>query len=529
MHKIVNASSGNTMRTERQNFISKWMKVMFVVFLIPFLFLINLNAQKVAIIDLDSTHQMIRGFGAANILPWRPDMTDAEIETAFGTEDGQLGFTILRLMIEPTKNNWSLNVRTAKKAHDMGVLIFASPWNAPADMLETVNGLKKVRYDRYQDYADHLNDFNTFMEDNGVPLYAVSVQNEPDYGDWTRWTSGEMLTFMRDYASIIETRVMAPESFQFRHGMSDPILNDSLACANLGIVGGHIYGGGIAPYPLAVSKGKEIWMTEYYTDSQNSGNLWPLALNVGIEIHNVITAGMNAYVWWYIVRYYGPISDGTNDSGNKGDVTKRGYIMSQYSRFIRPGYFRIQCDSYPQTSVYTSAYKDSTSSKVVIVAINYATQAKNQTFVFQNGQVEKFTSYVTSETKDCDRENDIIVSNDSLHVTLAAKSITTFVSGGDAVTVENSPSRLKSYNLYQNYPNPFNPATRINFEIPEKSFVSLKVYNLLGKEVAELAGREYDAGTYSVRFDASRLANGIYFYTLKSRDFTSTRKMMILR
>jgi len=172
---------------------------------------------------------MIRGFGAANILPWRPDMTDAEIETAFGTGDGQLGFTILRLMIEPTKNNWSLNIRTAKKAHDMGVLVFASPWNAPSDMLETVNGLKRVRYDRYQDYADHLNDFNTFMEDNGVPLYAVSVQNEPDYGDWTRWTAQEMLTFMRDYASIIETRVMAPESFQFRRAMSDPILNDSLA------------------------------------------------------------------------------------------------------------------------------------------------------------------------------------------------------------------------------------------------------------------------------------------------------------
>jgi len=502
------------------------------LFFIPLLSLMlftNLDAQKTAIVDLDSTHQIIRGFGAANILPWRPDMTDSEIETAFGTEEGQLGFTILRLMIEPTSNNWSLNIRTAKKAHDLGVLIFASPWNAPSDMLETVNGLKRVGYDKYEDYAYHLDDFNIFMEDNGVPIYAISVQNEPDFGDWTRWTSGEMLTFMRDYASIIGTRVMAPESFQFRHGMSDPILNDSLACSNLGIVGGHIYGGGIAPYPLAESKGKEIWMTEHYTDSQNSGNLWPLALNVGIEIHYVMTAGMNAYIWWYIVRFYGPISDGTNDSGNKGDVTKRGYIMSQYSRFIRPGYFRIQCDSYPQTSVYTSAYKDGTSSKVVIVAINSSLEAKNQTFAFQNGHVEKFTPYVTSETKDCDRENDIIVSNDSLHVTLDAKSVTTFMSSGDAVTAENSSSILKSFKLYQNYPNPFNPTTQINFEIPEKSFISLKVYNLLGEEVEELAGGEYSAGTHSVIFNASRLANGIYFYTLKTRDFMSTRKMIILK
>jgi len=510
-------------------FTGNFIHELFFIPLLSLIFFTDLYAQKTAIVDLDSTHQTIRGFGAANILPWRPDMTDSEIETAFGTEEGQLGFTILRLMIEPTSNNWSLNIRTAKKAHDLGVLIFASPWNAPSDMLETVNGLKRVGYDKYEDYAYHLDDFNIFMEDNGVPIYAISVQNEPDFGDWTRWTSGEMLTFMRDYASIIGTRVMAPESFQFRHGMSDPILNDSLACSNLGIVGGHIYGGGIAPYPLAESKGKEIWMTEHYTDSQNSGNLWPLALNVGIEIHYVMTAGMNAYIWWYIVRFYGPISDGTNDSGNKGDVTKRGYIMSQYSRFIRPGYFRIQCDSYPQTSVYTSAYKDGTSSKVVIVAINSSLEAKNQTFAFQNGHVEKFTPYVTSETKDCDRENDIIVSNDSLHVTLDAKSVTTFMSSGDAVTAENSSSILKSFKLYQNYPNPFNPTTQINFEIPEKSFISLKVYNLLGEEVEELAGGEYSAGTHSVIFNASRLANGIYFYTLKTRDFMSTRKMIILK
>jgi glucuronoarabinoxylan endo-1,4-beta-xylanase len=517
------------MRTRNLFLEGNFLKQLFFMPLLSLMLFTNLNAQKTAIIDLDSTHQIIRGFGAANILPWRPDMTDAEIETAFGTGEGQLGFTILRLMIEPTSSSWNRNLHTAKKAHDLGVLIFASPWNAPSEMLETVSGLKRVRYDKYQDYAYHLDDFNIFMEDNGVPIYAISVQNEPDYGDWTRWTAQEMLTFMRDYASLIGTRVMAPESFQFRHGMSDPLLNDSLACSNLGLVGGHIYGGGTAPYPLAESKGKEIWMTEHYTDSQNSGNLWPLALNVGIEMHYVMTAGMNAYVWWYIVRFYGPISDGTNDSGNKGDVTKRGYIMSQYSRFIRPGYFRIQCDSYPQTMVYASAYKGGTPTEVVIVAINYSTEAKNQTFAFQNGHVGKFTPYVTSETQDCDRENDIVVLNDSLHATLEAKSITTFVSGGNAVTVENSSSRLKSYKLDQNYPNPFNPTTQINFEIPEKSFVSLKVYNLLGKEVAELAGEEYGAGTHSLIFDAARLANGIYFYTLKTGGFISTRKMIILR
>ena len=504
----------------------------FFMLAVSLLFFTDSFAQKAALVDLDSTHQRIRGFGAANILPWRPDMNDAEIQTAFGTAEGQLGFSILRLMIEPTRNNWSLNVRTAQKAHDMGVLIFASPWNAPSDMMETVNGLKRVRHDRYEDYARHLDDFRDFMENNGVPIYAVSVQNEPDWnGGWTQWTAGEMLTFMKDYASLIATRVMAPESFQFRHTMSDPILNDPVACANLDIVGGHIYGAGLAPYPLATSKGKEIWMTEHYTDSENSANLWPMALNVGTEMNDVMNAGMNAYIWWYIVRFYGPISDGTNNSGKKGEVTKRGYVMSQFSRFIRPGYFRIQCDRHPQSFIYTSAYRDSTSSKVVIVAINSSSAAKTQTFTFQDGRVDMFTPYVTSETKNCAQEDDIIVANSSLAVTLDGKSITTLLSRGNVkINVENAPSSLPaSSKLWQNYPNPFNPSTRITFEIAEKSFVSLKLYNILGEEMGELAGRAYDAGAHSILFDASRLPNGIYLYTLRAGDFLSTRKMIFAK
>ena len=274
------------------------------------LLIFSINHLPTAKVNFDSLHQIIRGFGAADILPWRPDMTDAEIQTAFGTGDGQLGFSILRLMIQPDSNQWSMNITTAKKAHDMGVLIFASPWNPPSSMLETVNNQNHLRYDKYDAYASHLNSFNTYMESNGVPLFGVSVQNEPDYGDWTRWTANEILNFMKNNAQTIQTRVIAPESYQFRHSISDPILNDSAACANLDIVGGHIYGGGLAAYPLAEEKGKEVWMTEHYTDSKHSANTWPLALDVGTEMQHVMEANMNAYVWWYIVRYYAPIGDG---------------------------------------------------------------------------------------------------------------------------------------------------------------------------------------------------------------------------
>jgi glucuronoarabinoxylan endo-1,4-beta-xylanase len=517
------------MKNKSTIFSNKIIDVRLFILVLSFIFSTNVYAQNTVVVDLDSTHQVIRGFGAANILPWRDTMTTAEINTAFGTEDGQIGFSILRLRVPYEQSEFNINVSNAPAAHALGVTLIASPWSPPPAMKsnnDPVGGyLLSANYD---DYAEHLDSFVTYMAANDAPIYSVSVQNEPDWPvtyESCNWSALQMRNFMQDNAPSIGSRVMAPESYQFRREMSDPILNDATACANLDMVAGHIYGGGLSPYPLAVEKGKEIWMTEHYTESGHSGNDWPLALDVGTEIHDVMIAGMSAYVWWYIVRYYGPIADGTY--APKGTVTKRGWIMSQFARFIRPGYLRVQCDDNPQSDVFVSAYRDSISSKVVIVAINTSFwQDKNQTFVFQNGDVGIVIPYVTSETEDCSEGSSIVLTGDSLfNVTLDAESVTTFV-GGIIVMVDEVPLALK---LHQNYPNPFNRSTRINFEIPEKSFVSIKVHNILGQEIDELAGKEYSAGRHYVTFDASGLSCGIYFYTLRAGDLRETKKMSIMR
>lgn len=391
----------------------------------------NVDYLPVATIDCDSLHQYIRGFGAANILPWRPDMTSSEIETAFGTGEGQIGFTILRLMIQPDSNQWSMNVATARKAIDKGVLVFASPWNAPPALTEVVNGQTRVLYSMYYKYAEHLNAFHAFMARNGAPMYAVSVQNEPDYAqDWTGWTPSEMLTFMKENASAIGTRVIAPESFQFRRAMTDPILNDSSACANLDVVGGHIYGGGLGAYPLAEMKGKEIWMTEHLSGETSQANDLSWSLSAAKEISDVMSAGMNAYVWWYLVRFYGPISDGTEGSGNKGDVTKKGYMMSQFSRFVRPGFYRVESSVYPTLgAASTTAYQDPASSKVIIVAVNTGSTQVEQVFRIQNGtKVASLTPYTTSGSKNCQKGNVFSVINGTFTYALEPSSVTTFVS-----------------------------------------------------------------------------------------------------
>ena len=86
-----------------------------------------------------------------------------------------------------------------------------------------------------------------------------------------------------------------------------------------------------------------------------------------------------------------------------------------------------------------------------------------------------------------------------------------------------------SFALLQNYPNPFNPSTMIRFQIAATSHVTLKVFDILGREVARLVDENREQGIYSVRFDAARLAGGVYYYTLNAGSYTQTRSMMLVK
>ncbi len=87
----------------------------------------------------------------------------------------------------------------------------------------------------------------------------------------------------------------------------------------------------------------------------------------------------------------------------------------------------------------------------------------------------------------------------------------------------------KVYSLDQNYPNPFNPSTKISYQLPQNGFVSLKVYNAIGKEVATLVNEEKSAGRYEVNFDAAGLSSGLYFYTIQTGSFQETKKMILIK
>ena len=97
------------------------------------------------------------------------------------------------------------------------------------------------------------------------------------------------------------------------------------------------------------------------------------------------------------------------------------------------------------------------------------------------------------------------------------------------VGVDQENPVLNSFVLYQNYPNPFNPVTTIKYHLPELSIVSLKVFDILGQEIKTLVNTEQNAGSYEINFNASSLSSGIYFYELRTQNFSSVKKMILLR
>ncbi|MET9788957.1 glycoside hydrolase family 30 beta sandwich domain-containing protein [Streptomyces canus] len=389
-----------------------------------------MTAAATAVIDPLATRQTIRGFGGMSHAAWIGELTVAQRDTAFGTGDERLGFSLLRIPVPEDRAAWNRDLATAKRAVELGATVIASPWNPPASMVETfVHGsqtnARRLRYDMYGAYAQHLNDFTTYLRNNGVNLYGISVQNEPDYAqDWTWWTPTEMARFLRENAGSVGTRVIAPESFQYLKNMSDPILNDSAALANVDIIGAHLYGTPFAnfPYPLFKQKGagKELWMTEvYYPNSTDSADLWPQALDVGEHIHRaMVDAEFQAYIWWYIRRSYGPMRE-------DGKISKRGATMAHFARFVRPGYVRVEATAKPATDVYVSAYRGGGST--VVVAVNKGAAAVSQQFTLSNSAGPSVSSWLTDASRNVVSQGTTAVSNGSFTVTLPARSMMTFV------------------------------------------------------------------------------------------------------
>jgi hypothetical protein len=95
--------------------------------------------------------------------------------------------------------------------------------------------------------------------------------------------------------------------------------------------------------------------------------------------------------------------------------------------------------------------------------------------------------------------------------------------------IEELTDGISTYSLSNNYPNPFNPSTTISYSVPELSFVTIIVYDVLGKEITTLVNNEKPVGSYEVEFNATALPSGIYFYQIQAGSFVETKKMVLMK
>jgi glucuronoarabinoxylan endo-1,4-beta-xylanase len=422
--------------------------------------LIVVPATGAALVDFGATEQRIRGFGGSTA--WLGKLTTQQATALFSPTNG-LGLNILRMRIDPTgtaaakwvptNGAWAAEVANAQEAvaANPNAIAFASPWTPPAPMKTNAQGVPytssnplwggSLNTANYSDYANYLEDFVTYFNANaGFDLYAISMQNEPDWDpnpgyESCIWTAAQMKAWVKSNASVLTTKFIMPESASFDISFSDDSLRDATAEPLISIIGGHLYGG--VPPPtgedtLAIQDGKELWMTEHYLNASGANPTMGDAISAAKEVHaSLVTLQYNAYVWWWIW-------DDPNDSVNFGLInssttspapTYFGYGIGQFSKFIEPGYYRYDATANPRSGVYVSAYAgtESGTQHYVIVAINSGSSAVDQFFSIQNGTVTSLTPYQTTSGGGLAQVSAITVSGGAFTYSLPAQSITTFV------------------------------------------------------------------------------------------------------
>ncbi|MGI5152538.1 cellulose binding domain-containing protein [Plantactinospora sp. CA-294935] len=411
-------------------------------------------------VNTASSYQTIDGFGAATPIfggsgsPW----TTSETQTLVGMGQGQLGMSIVRTVVSPVSSEWGLYASSLQTAKSYGsdVKILASPWTAPAHF-KTNNsrvGGGKLRTDYYDDYAEHLNSYVQYMKSQGVTIDVTSVQNEPDWHpdyDSMDWTGTELRNFVRDQgAKVRDTRLMVAESLRFNRAYSDPTLQDATARNNIGYVGGHLYdaenSGNLSAYPLAAQYGKNQWMTEWnlHAADGSGSNIWGNPSNAAVwnetlddimrTVHRSMESGWSAYIWWYGRRFYSFIGDGDSQYGTtKGQVLKRGYAFSQYSKHVRPGDRRVDLSkSSRASSLEVTAYQGE--GKVTLVILNRSNSAVDNAVVQVPQNISKAEYSVTSQNLSA-QSQPANVSGGQVTVNIPARSISTItVSEGPAAT-----------------------------------------------------------------------------------------------
>lgn len=400
-------------------------------------------------VDWNNVHQRIDGFGASSAFSgftWTTNLADMFFSTNNGTARSKngtnftftgIGLSLLRSQIQPGGFANANEITLMQYAQARGAGIWSTPWTPQASFKNnnnTVGGT--ILASSYPAYANQLAGYVAKLKSTyGITnFYALSIQNEPDatvgYVScyWNAQQFHDFVPFLYNAlvaSNVSSTRIMLPESENWPDYSNLVVTAMSDSTSNMvGIVADHNYDGPDGPATLTKnSYGKPLWETEVSTFDPQDGSI-SNGVYWAKRIYLFMTQGeVNAYHFWWLINLN---TDNEGLTDNNYFPSKRMYTMGQYSRFVRPNYYRI--DASTTGSALISAYQETNSGNFAIVAVNNTSTAISQTFNLSNfPSVSSVTPWITSATMSLSNQAPVGVAGSSFSYSLPALSVVTFV------------------------------------------------------------------------------------------------------
>jgi glucuronoarabinoxylan endo-1,4-beta-xylanase len=480
-------------------------------------------------IQFNTLLQRMSGFGGSTAdgfdakTPRRSTMPDSLITRLFSPTEG-CGLTLVRMRIAPDASSLDNEIAIAKKAQALGASIWAAPWSPPAPYKDNnnVDNGGSLLTSHYQDWADKLAAYAKDLQAQGIDLKWISAQNEPN---WTatyescRYTADQLAAFIGDYLGPtlekagLKTRIIGPEVINFGalKPYGDALLNSANALKYLDVIATHQYGdmpkAPNFPYKLVADKGKVLWETEHGMDNYAGDTTMKGGIPLAKEMHTDIVQGpVSAYHVWWIIPGDGVNGQASNGLILKGKVCQRGYVMGNYSRFVRPGSYRVSANDNPAAGIYATAYRNDSSGTLAIVAFNETNSAVTQKFVLDGVSVPSITPWETSDAVKLTARDPIAVSAGGFSASIPGMSVITYVGkyattgiGGGRAEAAKKPYRGLSMGR-----------DALTAQIGVAGRYALAVYDLEGARVGTYSGkgpglcrvplRPGPAGMYVVKF-----------------------------
>jgi glucuronoarabinoxylan endo-1,4-beta-xylanase len=349
------------------------------------------------------------GFGASE--SWTPTITDAQADLFFSTTKG-IGLSMLRLGIAPDGTLFSGSWGTAQKAlaRNASLYVWGTPWSPPAADKTTNNtDTGSMNASAYGSWASALAGFVTSARSNGVPLQAISAQNEPEFNtngqyEMCLFDQNQLTAFVKALGPALAplnppVALVMPEAANWNDLWSGPdyidtVMADSTAAGYVGVWAAHQYAGADPPMHT-IPGGKHLWETEM-SDFNNFDPSIGHALTVAGWIHNaIIDGGASAWHYWWLVDQNPTDNEGL--LAKDGSVAKHLYALGNFSLFVRPGWTRLGTTG-SMNGLLVSAYANLSTNDFAIVAVNTTSSSMTLSFGVMGPVVSSVTPYVTSGT-----------------------------------------------------------------------------------------------------------------------------------